>query len=172
MKNFNRREVCAGLSAVAITGMTMGARMSEAQATTAPAAAPAKANGLAQARVFRYADTPGKQDGERRGASRDDPGPAGDGGGGRSARVGATGRTATESRTRGASLRSSSSWSRERSSTRTMARRGAGQRGRCDLRCRGHEPLRTQRGQCAGEVCCVPDQRRHHGIATGAWPSA
>jgi len=32
--------------------------MSEAQATPAPTAAPAKANGLAEARVFRFADTP------------------------------------------------------------------------------------------------------------------
>lgn len=60
MKNFNRREVCAGLSAVAVAGMTMGARMSEAQTTTAPAAAP-KENSLAKARVFRYADTPGSK---------------------------------------------------------------------------------------------------------------
>lgn len=34
--------------------------MSEAQATTAPAAT-AKPNGLAQSRVFRYADTPGSK---------------------------------------------------------------------------------------------------------------
>ena len=55
MKNFNRREVCAGLSAVAITGITMGARMSEAQAAGGGSEV---GNGLAQARVFRFAETP------------------------------------------------------------------------------------------------------------------
>lgn len=50
MKNFNRREVCAGLSAVAVAGMTMGVRMSEAQTV--------EVNGLAQARVFRFEETP------------------------------------------------------------------------------------------------------------------
>jgi mannose-6-phosphate isomerase-like protein (cupin superfamily) len=52
MKHLNRREVCAGLSAAAVIGMT-GAGMSEAQATSVVAG-----NGLAQSRVFRFAETP------------------------------------------------------------------------------------------------------------------
>ena len=53
MKNFNRREVCAGLSAAAVIGMT-GVRMSEAQGAVVAVAG----NGLAQSRVFRFAETP------------------------------------------------------------------------------------------------------------------
>lgn len=48
MKNLNRREVCAGLSAVAVAGMTAGVRMSEAQTV----------NALEKARVYRFAETP------------------------------------------------------------------------------------------------------------------
>ena len=50
MKNFNRREVCTALSLMAAGGLATGVRMSDAQTV--------ETNALAQARVFRFAETP------------------------------------------------------------------------------------------------------------------